>query len=178
MPSIYEHEISSYRKELDTLKVPTLGDGNLTHATLAYSNRLNLLLIGLCSLVEARLFEFAEGLKSNIKIDDFRGQGISRVERYLKAHDALNFGMIASWGKFKKLYELRNSLIHSYGGLTLDDQTATVKKAIDTLGFSGVLVGDRRIRLQKQHIEIAINEIEKILVYMDKNAPNRVAGGI
>jgi hypothetical protein len=75
--NIFNHELASYEREIDALsREYEVGfkEGNLTHYSLALSNRANLLVIGLCSLVEAFLYEIAKKAEADVtfKIDDLR----------------------------------------------------------------------------------------------------------
>ena len=167
MPSIYDHEIASYRAALAALEIPGEGTPNLTHASLVYSNRLNLMLIGLCSLVEARLFELAECQRSRIKLDDLKGQGVARLKLFLSRVDAVDFGRIAEWRRFMSLYKVRNSLVHSYGGLVLESQTRKLREALRQLKFDNALVGDRRIRLCSSHLDQSVGIVEAVIRGID-----------
>jgi len=129
---------------------------------------LSLLLIGLCSLVEARLYELAESQSSDFSLSDIKGQGVSRLKRYLSRLGVLDFGQMKDWNQFMWLYKLRNSLVHSYGGLVLVDQTEDVKSAFKNLGFQGGLVGGRRIRLRREHLEHALEIVESLLHQIDR----------
>ncbi len=64
-----------------------LGADNLTHFGLAYSNRINLPIVGLCSLVEIFLYEIAKQENENpdsIKLETYPGQGYTKYVEYLK----------------------------------------------------------------------------------------------
>jgi hypothetical protein len=61
---IYEHELGAYEREIHSLKDEferhARGEvkiDNLTHYGLAMSNRINLVTVGICSLVEAFMYE-------------------------------------------------------------------------------------------------------------------------
>ena len=172
MPSIYDYELGSYRDQLERLREsnPSAGTANLTHAALAHSNHLNLLLIGLCSLIEARLFELAEAQASAIKLGDVRGQGVKRLKCFLSRLGALEFGTLAQWAPFLALYEVRNSLVHSYGGLVLETQTEKVRNALAKLEFNEALVGGRRIRLTSDHLSRGLEIIRNLLTEIDQAA--------
>jgi hypothetical protein len=86
--NIYHHEISSYKLEVKRLSDEYNSDfkgENKTHIGLALSNRSNLLIIGLCSLIEAYLFELAKLEENNslFKIDDIKGNGLWKLKTYL-----------------------------------------------------------------------------------------------
>lgn len=79
---IYEHELMAYEREIrainDEFQKYTRGElkvDNLTHYGLAMSNRTNLLVVGLCSLVEVFMYELAhdEDANQSLKLEDSRG---------------------------------------------------------------------------------------------------------
>src|ERR1700676_373227 len=100
MPTLFYHEVQSFRTELELIKsryqqIAKPGAvENLTHASFGVSNRGNLMVIGLCSLVEVRLLELAETSKSEFKLSDVRGQGISRLKLYLSRLGIVDFGSL------------------------------------------------------------------------------------
>ena len=87
--------------------------------------------------------------KQTEKLKDSRGTGLSRFKNYLSKTKRVNFGTLRCWDKFWKIYHLRNSIVHSYGGLVETNQLENVKKAMGTLNLNieASLVGGRRIRL-------------------------------
>jgi len=165
---IYEHELAAYKREIhvisDEFDKCVRGEikiDNLTHYSLAMSNRTNLLAVGLCSLVEVFLYELAhdEDAKQSLKLIDSRGQGISKFKDYLSKTNRVNFGTLNRWGEFKKIYDLRNFIIHSYGGLIETSQLEKVKAAMEALNIKSSLIGERRIRLS---VEV-ITEFHKVI---------------
>jgi len=170
---IYGHELAAYKREIhslsDELDKCSRGEikvDNLTHYSLAMSNRTNLLVVGLCSLVEVFLYELAhdEDAKHSLKLIDSRGKGIFRFKDYLSKTNRINFGTLKSWCEFKKIYELRNSIIHSYGGLVETSQLEKVKVTMEALNIGSSLIGERRIRLSIG----AIAEFHKVITNVIK----------
>jgi hypothetical protein len=162
---IYEHELSAYEREIHALKdeLERFGRGevkfdNSFHYCLAMSNRTNLMVVGLCSLVEVFMYELAhdEEAKQTEKLKDSRGTGLSRFKNYLSKTKRVNFGTLRCWDKFWKIYHLRNSIVHSYGGLVETSQLENVKKAMGTLNLNlkAELVGGKRIRLSKKLLTV------------------------
>jgi hypothetical protein len=163
---IYEHELSAYELEIRALKdeLERFGRGevkidNLTHYGLAMSNRTNLMSVGLCSLVEAFMYELAhdEENKQTIKLEDSKVHGeLSKFKDYLSKTKRVNFGTLKGWDKFQQIYELRNSIVHTYGGLVETSQLENVKKAMGTLNLNlkAELVGGKRIRLSKKLLTV------------------------
>ncbi|WP_133010484.1 hypothetical protein [Marinomonas flavescens] len=169
--NIYCHELASYRREIDALSTDYENgckEGNLTHFSLALSNRTNLLVIGLCSLVEAHLYEIAQKAEADVsfKIDDLKGNGLSRLKTFITRSKGVDFGKINTWGEFHQIYQLRNALVHGYGGLVDSVDIAKVEKALETLKCSDALVGGRRIRLTPNSLSkfcsIVENTIEQV----------------
>jgi hypothetical protein len=72
---IYSHELAAYKREISTLAQEIengIPEGeNSTHFGLGISNRANMILVGMCSLVEALLYEIAaeEESKNKFKIE-------------------------------------------------------------------------------------------------------------
>lgn len=123
---IYSHELSAYKMELESLRSEICNFSkvrneheNLTHFSLGVSNRGHLIVVGLCSLVEAFLYELASEEENNqsFKLGDLRGSGLTKLKNYLSRAKRVDFGKINDWGNFKNIYTLRNTLVHSYGGL-------------------------------------------------------------
>jgi hypothetical protein len=153
---IYWHELNAYKTEIiklqEEIKTPLANRKeivNRTHFSLGISNRTNLMVIGLCSLVEVFLFELAarEEAKTTFKIEDLKGNGLERLQTYLTRTGKVDFGKISQWSDFKHFYLLRNALIHSYGGLVETTFIERVEKAVVQLKIESALFGNRRIRL-------------------------------
>jgi hypothetical protein len=173
---IFWHELNAYKTEIINLQleiehsISNFGEiENLTHFSLGVSNRANLIVIGLCSLIEVFLYELAahEEDKNLFKIEDLKGNGIERLQIYLTRTGKVDFGKISKWSTFKQIYVLRNALIHSYGGLVETSFIEKVEKAVKQLKIESSLVGNRRIRLTSENlldfhkvIEALISELE------------------
>jgi len=65
------------------------------------------------------------------------------------------------------LYKVRNSLVHSYGGLVLESQTRKLREALRQLKFDNALVGDRRIRLCSSHLDQSVGIVEAVIRGID-----------
>jgi hypothetical protein len=172
MPTLFHHEVQSYRAELkrlksDIQKIAKPGAvENLTHASFGVSNRGNQMVVGLCSLVEVRSFELAEGGKggkSPIKLSDVKGQGICRLKLFLSRLGIVDFGRLKKWDGFMSVYELRNSIIHSYGGMIVDEPSPKLVEHLSKLGLTNILIGGRRIRLGPDALEIILNIVDSLL---------------
>jgi hypothetical protein len=89
MPTLFHHEIESFRTELKLIKsryeeIAKPGAvENLTHASFGISNRENQMVVGLCSLVEVCLLDRTKGAASPIRLSDVRGQGINKLKLFL-----------------------------------------------------------------------------------------------
>ena len=168
---IYFLELNSYKKEILKIK-SEIGKtnlknvDNLTHFSIGLSNRTNLMLVGLCSLVEAFLYEIAlkEEEKHNFKIDNIKGNGIRRLKTYLSRTNRINFGNIKEWNQFINIYELRNALVHSYGGMIDSSFIKKVMSSMKRLQIYDALIADRRIRLNPDILLGFIGIIESLLV--------------
>lgn len=174
----FDHELKSYKNEILKLQKeiehPTDRKeiDNLTHFSLGISNRANLMVIGLCSLVEVFLYEIAanEEQKKSFKIEDLKGQGLNRLQTYLTRTGKIDFGKIGKWGTFTQIYNLRHALVHSYGGLVETSFIDKVEIATKELNIESALVGGRRIRLTTdillsfhKIIEMLFDELKSIL---------------
>jgi len=169
---IYWHELNAYKAEIHKLNVEIEHAiknkkeiKNLTHFSLGISNRTNLMVVGLCSLVEVFLYEIAkqEEDKNSFKIEDLSGNGLKRLKTYLSRTGKVNFGVIPQWGTFEKIYDIRNALVHSYGGLIETSSINNVKKAVKILKIESILIGDRRIRLTSEVLLGFHKEIESLI---------------
>lgn len=165
MPSIYSHEVNSYKIEIGQLEVrlkelSTRGrNDNYTHASLGFSNRINLLLVGMCGLIEAKLFELGH-YHTSTKINQ---SGLTRIKEYLSSKGIIDFSTLRYWSKFWDIYQVRNQIVHSYGGLVESSKLEDVKKRLEQLKYKGALVSDRRIRLQISHLYSALDIVEGLL---------------
>lgn len=122
----YWHEIRAYKGEIEDIAAkleefrrdPSCF-ANSTHFGIGLSNRALLILVGMCALVESRLYEIAkeEQSKHAFTVEDINGQGITRLQKYLARSKRIDFGNVRKWDKFKAAYEIRNTFVHSYGGL-------------------------------------------------------------
>jgi len=170
--NIYNHELESYKREVDTL-VAEYEEGckedNLTHYSLALSNRTNLLVIGLCSLMEAYLYEIAKDseIDASFKIDDLKGNGLSRLKIFITRSKGIDFGTIKNWGEFHQIYQLRNALVHGYGGLIDSVDIVKVEKSLTVLKCSDALIGGRRIRLMPGSLSTFCNIVENTMSELD-----------
>ena len=170
---IYAHELRGYKREITALKDeirrnvrPDAEAGNLTAFALGVSNRGHYLLVGLCSLVEALLFELAveEEKTQSFKLEDLRRSGLSRLQIYLTRSERVDFGKIKDWDKFTHIYSLRNAIVHGYGGLEEESRQDEVIGALKVLGIDSCLVGGRRIRIDSQTLLGFHTVVEKVIV--------------
>ena len=171
--NIYLHEIESYKYELNRLKkeeqTPFNKKDNLTHLGLARSNRYSYMLVGLCSLVEALLYEIAEkGEKNNVfKISDIKGNGINKLKTYIVKTLGIDFGKINNWEEFTHIYKIRNVIIHSYGGLFENYQLNEIKKSLKILGIQNSLFSEKRIRLTNENLTKILHIIKNIIYNLE-----------
>jgi hypothetical protein len=100
------------------------------------------------------MYELAhdEDTKQTVKLKDSRGRGLSKFKDYLSKTKRVNFCTLKGWEKFQKIYDLRNSIVHSYGGLVETSQLEEVKKVVKALDIEPSLVGGKRIRLSVEVI--------------------------
>lgn len=170
---IFSHELSAYKLEIEKIRDDLEGFKNdnsivenVTHFGLGISNRGHLIIIGLCSLVEIYLYELAknEQEKQVFKLSDISGQGITKLQTYLTKTAKLDFGRLKYWPKFKAVYDLRNTFVHSYGGLIESSQISKAKKSLRELEMEGSLVAERRIRLTYDNLVLIHNYIEQLIL--------------
>jgi len=174
MPSIYEFEISSYREQIQSmrseLKNIDLNEvDNLTHFGLARSNRANFIIVGLCGLVEAQLFEIAEK-QEEFDISEVKYGGLTKLQEHLKEISELNFGNLEKWDCFKSIYKIRNTIVHSYGGLITKQDPNKTKHQLNKLNLSKYLVGDRRIRFEPDGLDEVLEIVEDLLAELKNYA--------
>lgn len=167
MPSIYDFEIQSYRNQIQSLRselenIDWDSVDNLTHFSLARSNRTNFLVVGLCGLVEAKLFEIAES-QENFDVKRIKYDGLMSLKEYLKELDAIEFGKLKNWDAFNSIYEIRNTLVHSYGGLIVKQDPSKVKNHLSKLNLEKFLIADRRIRLTPEALDQITDIIEDLI---------------
>ncbi len=157
---IYWHELNAYGGEIkdiaakdEAFRKDPSSVGNLTHFGIGLSNRALLIVVGLCALVESRLFELAEEEESRhqFKVDDLAGQGLKRLQKYLSRSKRIDFGKIRNWDRFTAVYEIRNTFVHSYGGLVETKLIPKAEAALKNLNIKDALFG-RRIRLNSNHM--------------------------
>jgi hypothetical protein len=169
MPTLFHHEIESFRTELTLIKsryqeIAKPGAvENLTHASFGVSNRENQMVVGLCSLVEVSLLDRTKGTASPIKLSDVRGQGITRLKLFLSRLGIVDFSSLKNWAHFKSVYQLRNAIVHSYGGMIVDEPNEKLIEHLSKLGLANVLVGGRRIRLGPNALETILNIVDSLL---------------
>jgi len=170
--NIQDFELQSYSREIETLKKelyePATGSiDNYTLYSLHISNRVHLCIVGLCSLVEVTLFELAQKAEKSqtFKLSDINGNGLSRLQKYLSKTEVLKFGNLRNWSNFKHVYEIRNTIIHSYSGMVESKQIETMKKSITQLGLSekALIVGGKRLRMNIDSLEIVFTIIEDLI---------------
>ena len=172
---IYSHELSAYKREIQSLQSEieinmknTSEIDNFTHFSLGVSNRGHMMLVGLCSLVEVFLYELAndEDKKQSFKLQN---SGLIRLKKYLSKTKRVDFGKIKDWGKFMNIYTLRNTIVHSYGGLVETARLKKTRKALNTLKLESSLIRDRRIRLTTETLLDFHKIIENIINDLKKN---------
>jgi hypothetical protein len=151
VPDIFFHELASYKSEIEqrqqTLDSKPWSDRalNLTHFSLAVSNRANLMVVGLSSLVEARLLGLAEQAEkaTQFKLADMRGNGLGRLKLFLSRAGMVDFSSFASWAQFQHLHTIRNVIVHGYGGLVAPSDSDKLNIAVTALNIGHVLFGNR-----------------------------------
>ncbi len=144
--SAYKSEIINLQNEIKNFTANPEVE-NLTAFSLGVSNRSNLMVIGLCSLVEAYLYEISINNQDEDEIDDLEGNSLKRLKKYLTRSKKINFGEISQWENFMKIYDLRNAIVHSYGGYIEKEFKKEAEQALEKLKIKSALVGNRRIRL-------------------------------
>jgi hypothetical protein len=163
MPDIFFHELASYKHDIEarqrTLDSKPWSEDrsmNLTHFSLAVSNRANLMVVGLASLVDARLLGVAEEAEksSPFKLSDMTGNGLGRLKLFLSRLGVIDFETFASWASFRHLHTIRNVIVHGYGGLVAPSDTDKLNTAITALGVQHVLFG-HRIRFDTPALMVA-----------------------
>ncbi|WP_017300140.1 hypothetical protein [Nodosilinea nodulosa] len=171
---IFWHELNAYKAEIQGLQeeltnsLANIGIGsfrNHTHFSLRVSNRAALIVVGLCSLVEVFLYDLAanEEKKNSFKVEDLKGNGLTRLQLYLSRTGRIDFGAISDWGTFMQIYILRNAFVHSYGGLIDTVFLKKVEKAVKQLKIESALVGSRRLRLSPKHLMTFHQTIEHLI---------------
>lgn len=169
---IYSHELCSYkleieniRDELNKFKDESSEAKNFTHFGLGISNRGHFIVIGLCSLVEIYLYDLVriEEEQQLFKFSDLSGQGTSKLQKYLSKTGRVDFGKLKHWSAFKNIYTIRNTFVHSYGGLMETQQLEQAKSSLKNLQMESSLVGNRRIRLSYDYLVIIHGHIESLI---------------
>ena len=170
MPSFFEHELSSYECEIERLseeliqahKIWKKSDFNLTHFALGVSNRGNIQVVGLTSLVEIRLHELATDLEGSHteKLEDHTGVGFRKVESYLKHIKAIRFEELPGWDRFKALYVVRNLIVHGYGGRVPPSDEEKLTKALKKLAMPEIFA-TMRIRFSIDNLREAHRVVQK-----------------
>ena len=164
MSTIYKHEISAYKLEIKNIFSENITEeNNLTHSSLALSNRASLIVVGLCGLVEAYLFQLTENIESSFRLEDIRGQGISRIKIFLSKTGSVDFSKLKFWQSFQCVYKIRNEIVHSYGGLVLEEAKEELAKALKELEIQSCLVASRRIRLSSNELTVVFNTVDNLL---------------
>jgi hypothetical protein len=163
MPDLFEHQLASYKREIEerdeTLRsFLTRWDRskNLTHSSMALANRANLIVIGLTSLVEAKLYDVAAEVEktSLFKISDIKGSGLDRLKLFLARNSVISFDVLKSWASFLNLYAIRNALVHGHAGIILPSDTTKFRDAIRSLQIEQVFE-DPRIRFDTNALLVA-----------------------
>jgi len=167
MHSIYEFEIGSYRKQIQLMRsefdqIDWDNIENLTEYGLARSNRSNFLIVGLCGLVEAQLFEIAEKQK-DFDISKVKHGGLDKLKNHLKEISELNFRDLNNWDWFKSIYEIRNTIVHSYGGMIIKKNPIELKEHLKKLNLNKYLIAERRIRFEPEGLERILKIVENLL---------------
>jgi hypothetical protein len=160
--SAYKSEIVKLQKEIKDFLANSENE-NLTNFSLGVSNRSNLMVIGLCSLVEAYLYEIAINNQDEDEIDNFKGNGLKRLKDYLTRSKKINFGEVSQWENFMKIYDLRNAIVHSYGGYIEKEFKKEAEQVLEKLKIKSALVGNRRIRLTPEILLNFHKVIEKVV---------------
>jgi hypothetical protein len=119
--------------------------------------------VGLCALVEIRLFELAEEVKSRHlhKVDDLSVQGLTRLQKYLSKSKRIDFGKLRTWARFKAVYKIRNIFVHSYGGIVEAKVIPKAEAALEYLNIKEALFG-QRIRLNSNHMLVIHGKFESL----------------
>lgn len=153
--TIYDHELEAYRREIDQCHDEThdafaavQAGANLTHFSMGLSNRANMILVGMCALVECLLTEVAQDAEkcTAFRLSDIRGMGRKRLEIFLTRTRMLDFHRLKQWPRYGKLYDVRNVIVHKHGGLVSDAKMSEFKIILSELNMNTILV-DKRIRM-------------------------------
>lgn len=171
---IYEYELQAYRREIEQIKRDVSGEksmevvnngGNLTHYALGVSNRQNMLLVGMCSLVEAFLTDVAldHESKTAFDLEDIRGRGRNQLKRFLSILGVFDFGKLTYWSQFTKLYKLRNCIVHGHGGIVQSNKLEKLQKILEDFEMENVLLAGRRIRMNYEGLDLSHGIVQGII---------------
>lgn len=157
MPDLFQHELSSYQEDLEgrdeTLRAflnHRDRSRNLTHFGFAITNRANLIVVGLTTLVEAKLYEIATDVErtSIFKVSDLKGSGLERLKVYLSRKQVVDVEKCTSWSSFQHLYTIRCAIVHGHGVIVQPFRLKKVCPAVKALKIQHVLFGPpERVRI-------------------------------
>lgn len=157
MPDLFQHQLASYQEainEMDNTLRTFLKEratpSNVTRFGFAITNRANLIVVGLTTLVEAKLYEIATDVEStsNFKVCDLKGSGRRRLEVYLLRTQIIDVQKCPSWPPFNHLYIVRNAIVHGHGVIVERSRLDKVSQATTALKISHVLFGSPdRVRI-------------------------------
>ena len=178
MPDLFEHHLASYKREIEDLG-ETLRNfaskwdrsKNLTHASMALGNRANLIVIGLTNLTEAKLYDVAVQVEgtSVFKISDIKGSSLERLKIFLARNNIIRFGELKSWPAFRKLYDVRNAIVHGHAGIVLPADTTKFVDAIKFLQIEHVF-WEPRIHFDTPALQIAHQVASEFISELEQRA--------
>jgi hypothetical protein len=147
----FQHELDSYAHEIEQLKEDfgslhqreqESPDLHATHYSLCCSNRANMTLVGICSLVEAFV--------TNIALEHFSEDEVLAMSDRptLMKKVKRKIGVDCTKSPFEDFFTIRHVLVHGYGGLVPSRKAKDLKEALKKLDLEEkVFAAERRIRL-------------------------------
>jgi hypothetical protein len=184
MSSPLEQELARIRREIDDLadaaghaaETTASGEGRALARTQLGSDdaaacrghRANTLLVDMCGLVETLLGALAVDLARGDPALETRVRGLSRhaLGKFLSMSGAVDIHRLAGWTRFELLCQVRNAIVHGFGGIVPTKRAKPLESALRVLEMRGCFTSGGRIRMTARSLGAAHDLVGSVLADM------------
>lgn len=174
-PFCFADELARHRRAIDELANAAEHDApagsspeggpRVDQHEVVSSHRANTLLVDLCGLVEAALGTLAVDLARGDPAQESRVRGLSRhgLSKFLGMAGAVEFNQLSEWMRFEQLCQVRNAIVHGFGGIVPTKRARQVEGALRMLEMRGCFAAGGQLRMNARSLMTAHKLVSSVL---------------
>lgn len=174
-PFSFDDELARHRRAIEELAKAAEHDApadaspegapQIDQHGVAIGHRANTLLVDMCGLVEAALGTLAVGLARGDPAQEARVRGLSRhgLSKFLGMAGAVEFNQLGEWMRFEQLCQVRNAIVHGFGGIVPTKRAKQLEGALRMLEMRGCFASSGQLRMNARSLMIAHKLVSSVL---------------